>query len=989
MALRIKLKCLTLLFGWFFISFSSTEAQQQEASYNKLYQGFQSPPSSAYPIVYHWWLGGHVDILRLKEELRAFKDAGIAGFTIFEIGSNDTILVGTGPAFLSDESLETIRFAVEEAGKLGLEVGLNSASSWNAGGNWLPPQHAAKSIYQTKISLEGGKQVSIKIPFPEIPEVDPRGRKRLIEYREDGKPVYSEEIAVLALPQSGNLADTANILNVSKFFNPNTEMLEWDAPAGSWTILRYVSSNSGENLILPSKYSAGPIVDHYDAKATAFHFNYIIERLQSVLGDLRQTALKSLYMASYEAKGFTWTPTLPEEFKGINGYEVVKFLPLLFEEVQFAPQTEASFRADLQRTISELMIKNFYMKSKEISNAHGLKNNSEAGGPGLPLHNVPVEPLKALGKGLDIPRGEFWINHGRYNENGMDILRVVKEISSASNIYGNGIVEMEAFTTFQHWQEGPFEMKPIGDRAFAEGMNKVVVHGSTHNPSGIGFPGIVYHAGTHFNDKRVWWPKVKPFNDYLARVSYVLQAADFTADVLFYYGDTIPNYGGHKHGRFSAGAGYDYEIINTEILLELEVRDGNLVIPKTGAAFKLLALTEEFEIHPEVLIKLNDLLKQGAVIIGSKPKQIAERKIRTDMPDMEGWLNKLWKPFDAENIKPASIFSDANPAEVLAALGVAPDIMYEDMDFFTLDYIHYQKEGIDFYFIVNTTGEWLSREVKFRQKIKTPELWDPVTGKASKIPVYRDGEEHIALPLTLAPYESTFVVFKPGQDKGHYDGIMGDGLHPPFIRYVDQGLEIWEEGEFELTTGNQPTKIRSTKSVRTLEGAWEVFFPVGWGAPEKAIFPELKFWTESPVEGIKYFSGIARYEKHFVHQEYLVGKSETRTYLDLGDLSHVAEVWLNDQPLGITWSKPHRFDITDKLMPGINSLKVEVANTWSNRIVGDALTGEKFTQTHIAETMIKGVEKRIPWEEVPLIPSGLLGPVRLVTVPVLYGVPSQ
>ena len=76
-------------------------------------------------------------------------------------------------------------------------------------------------------------------------------------------------------------------------------------------------------------------------------------------------------------------------------------------------------------------------------------------------------------------------------------------------------------------------------------------------------------------------------------------------------------------------------------------------------------------------------------------------------------------------------------------------------------------------------------------------------------------------------------------------------------------------------------------------------------------------------------------------------------------------------------------------MPGINSLKVEVANTWSNRIVGDALTGEKFTQTHIAETMIKGVEKRIPWEEVPLIPSGLLGPVRLVTVPVLYGVPSQ
>lgn len=218
---------------------------------------------------------------------------------------------------------------------------------------------------------------------------------------------------------------------------------------------------------------------------------------------------------------------------------------------------------------------------------------------------------------------------------------------------------------------------------------------------------------------------------------------------------------------------------------------------------------------------------------------------------------------------------------------------------------------------------------------------------------------------------------------GHYNGIRGSGLHPPLIRYTENGLEIWEEGDFELSDGNQLSNIRNIKKVRTLEGAWEVFFPEGWGAPEEAIFPELKSWTESPVEGIKFFSGTARYEKHFVHQKYPAVKSETRTYLDLGDLSHVGEVWLNDQPLGITWSKPHRFDISDKLVPGVNTLKVEVANTWSNRIVGDALTGEKFTQTHIAETMIKGVEKRIPWKQVPLIPSGLFGPVRLVTVPIL------
>ncbi|NHE57840.1 glycosyl hydrolase [Cyclobacterium plantarum] len=982
--MNTKIKYILFLSG-FFAGLILPGFGQNSPEYEKFHRGFQTPPPDAHPIVYHWWLGGHVDSLRLKEEIRAFKEAGVSGFTIFEIGSRDTILVGTGPEFLGEESLKTIQFAVEEAGKLELEVGLNTASSWNAGGNWLTPEHAAKSIYQSKVNLSGGKRQKITIPFPEIPERDPRGRKRMIEFGADGKPVYAAEIALLAIPEfpGESLADTSQIRDISEFFNPKTEILDWEAPEGEWKIVRYVSSNSGENLILPSKYSAGPIVDHYDAEATAFHFNYIIDRLQSVLGDLRQTALKSLYMASYEARGFTWTPTLPEKFKSINGYDVKKLLPILFEEAEFSAETTANFQADFQRTLSELMIQNFYMKSKEVCNAHGLKNNSEAGGPGLPLHNVPVEPLKALGKGLDIPRGEFWINHGRYNEDGMDILRVVKEVSSASHIYGLGIVEMEAFTSFQHWQEGPFEMKPIGDRAFAEGMNKVVVHGSTHNPDGTGVPGIVYHAGTHYNDKRVWWPKIRPFNEYLARVSYILQEADFKADFLYYYGDTIPNYGGHKRGRFSPGAGYDYELVNTEILLGLEVQEGKIINPINGAKFSVLALTEEHKIHPEVLLKLRDMVEKGAVIIGPRPKEIARRKLKPGMPDMNGWLEELWQADGPKEFTEGAsmIYQDRDPTGLMQAMGIVPDFDYADKSFYTLDYTHYQKGEMDFYFIVNTTGDWLSRNVHFRQQDKVPEIWDPVSGQIVPVAVYEQKETQISLPLTLAPYESKFVVFGPGKAEAHYSQIAGAGLHPPKITYSADGIEIWEEGIFVLSEEAGSQEIHSSIHESNIDGAWEVFFPEGWGAPEKAVFPELTSWTSSDVEGIKYFSGTARYEKQFVHALHPTDQAGAKTYLDLGDLSHVAEVWLNDERLGITWAKPYRFDVTDLLRPGINTLRVEVANTWSNRITGDAITGGNFTQTHIEETNIKGISHiRVPWEEVPLIPSGLFGPVMLRTV---------
>jgi len=977
-------KSIFLLFGvFYFCSFTAVNGQNSDI-HAEFSRGFRTPPASAQPIVYHWWLGGDVDTVRLREELQSFKEAGISGFTIFEIGSRDTVLVGAGPAFLGDESLEILKFAIEEAGKLGLDVGLNTASSWNAGGAWLQPEHAGKSIYYRKAAITGGKELSIELPFPDIPEIDPRGRRRLIEYGPDGKPVFSLEVAVLAIPADHNAhLDTSMIINISQYFDPETELLNWQAPPGEWEVVRYVCSNSGENLVLPSRHSEGPIVDHYDAASTEFHFTYIIERLQSVLGDLRNTALKSLYMASYEARGFTWTTTLPEEFRRLNGYDVYKFIPALFEDDVFYPELTAHFKADFQLTLSELMINGFYKKSKEICNMHGLKNNCEAGGPGLPLHNVPVEPLKALGGGLDIPRGEYWMNHPRFNEEGIDILRVKKEVSSASHIYGRNIVEMEAFTTFMHWQVGPFEMKPTGDRAFAEGMNKVVVHGSTHNPAGTGYPGIVYHAGVHYNDKRVWWPKIRPFNEYMSRISYILQEADFTADVLFYYGDTIPNFGGHKNSRFTAGPGYDYEIINTEILLELIVRDSKLVLPRTGAEFRMLALTREYEINPDVLLKLNELAGQGAIIIGEKPSRVRTRRIQSDKSDLERVMDNLWTGFNISDLQGgrARIYSGIGPSQMLGHLNIVPDFSYADMEFYTLDYTHYAKDDVDFYFIRNTKGEWLSRDLSFRQQNKVPEIWDPVSGEIVPVSIYSQDENYINLPVTLAPYGSTFVVFREGSSDVRYTQVNGSGQHPPFIQYAKDGIYFLEEGIYELTNDNESVVVNNHLDERIIEGPWEVFFPEGWGAPERAFFPRLKSWTESDNEGIKYFSGIARYEKSFVHDINSNSLVNPKIILDLGDLSHVGEVWLNDQPLGITWAKPYRFDITEVLKPGENTLIIEIANTWSNRITGDALTGEKYTSTHHTGTIVPGTYRiSLPWAEVPLIESGLFGPVTITTI---------
>ncbi len=985
-----------LLAAFALFNFSCNSNEQKDTTYEALKEGFLNPPAQAKPKVYWWCLNGNIDTVRAKQELLAMKEAGIGGFDFFEIGvpKQDTMIPG-GPAFLSDESLEIIRYVVAEAGKLDLSVGLNLASSWNAGGSWVEPKHGGKSLYSSKTSVKGNSEKQkINIPFPKVSfpakHIVGDSGKPMIPFQKNGKPEYYEEVAVLAIPANieKTALDTSQIINVTRFFDSENDQLNWEVPSGEWKICRYICSNSGQQLVLPSPHSAGLTVDHFDSIAVRTHLMYIINRLESVLGDFRNTALKSFYLASYEARGFVWTSTMTSKFKEVNGYDISKFIPSLFDPEIFSADITKKVQSDFKKTLSELIINNLYKNAKEVCNSYGLKINCEAGGPGYPLYNGPAEPLKALGS-LDILRGEFWINHSRYykDSNGkdsIDILRVVKEVAAASHIYEKKIVEEEAFTSFQHWQEGPFDMKPEGDRAFCEGMNRVVFHGFSHNITGSGFPGYVYHAGTHFNDKRAWWSKVKPFIKYISRLSAVFQETDFVADVLWYYGDKIPNSATPKNAHFSVGAGYDYEVINTEILLNnLTVKDGKLVL-SNGANFSLLALENEESINPGVLVKLRELASRGGIIVGDKPRNIAEiKKSQLSQKDGVELINQLWVK---STNKKGIIFSGIAPLEMLNELNVSPDFSYSDKESYLLDYIHYKKDELDFYFIRNTSDEWVSRECSFRQQDKTPEIWDPVAGEIIPATIYNQSNEYISMPLTLAPHGSQLIALRKTNPILHYKQIITTGQHPPLLEFTKDGILLLKDGIVELKNQKQSITINNKIQSQTLIGPWELFFPKNWGAPQKVVFPELTSWTNSEIEGIKYFSGTATYKKTFQYDNQISVSGNQKIYLDLGDLSKVGEVWLNGQPLGITWSLPYKFDVTNIIKHGDNNLTIEVANTWSNRLTGDAITGDNYTNSNISRTIVAttGIlpcdQTRVPWAKVPLIVSGLLGPVNIKTI---------
>lgn len=101
-------------------------------------------------------------------------------------------------------------------------------------------------------------------------------------------------------------------------------------------------------------------------------------------------------------------------------------------------------------------------------------------------------------------------------------------------------------------------------------------------------------------------------------------------------------------------------------------------------------------------------------------------------------------------------------------------------------------------------------------------------------------------------------------------------------------------------------------------------------------------------------------------------KKDAHLWIELGDVKNLAEVIVNGKSLGIVWKKPFKVDVTGALKPGKNTLEIKVTNLWVNRLIGDKQPGNEKKFTYTTQAFYNA--------DSPLLPSGLLGPVRILSV---------
>jgi len=249
-------------------------------------------------------------------------------------------------------------------------------------------------------------------------------------------------------------------------------------------------------------------------------------------------------------------------------------------------------------------------------------------------------------------------------------------------------------------------------------------------------------------------------------------------------------------------------------------------------------------------------------------------------------------------------------------------------------YVHRQLPGKEIYWVNNRTAISRTLEADFRVSGRNVEVWHPETG-LSETASYAIANGRTKVTLNLTPNDAVFVIFTGS-----------------------------------ARSNNHVVPARTEKTVSTLEGPWTVSFQKDRGAPAGVTLDRLQSWTENSDAGIKYFSGTAVYSKHII-----VGKADmakgTDLLLDLGEVKDLAEVFVNGKSAGIVWKTPFRVNVGALLKPGGNKLEISVTNRWVNRLIGDMQPGaKKITYTTMAFYTARD----------PLLPSGLMGPVRMLSL---------
>ncbi|EWH09788.1 family 2 glycoside hydrolase [Catenovulum agarivorans DS-2] len=859
------------------------------------------------------------------------------------------------------------------------------------------PKVAASEFRLTLNSLVIGRKSRNSNPIPGIKELVLTSGYKLERYVEKklGKvfpnPQPKHDSYQWDAPTPEDQASLAlnaeQVLDITEFVDEGK--LNWQAPAGDWTVVHYFMRTTGTTNGPTTKATRGPEIDKLSKEIAQAHFDAYVGDIYDRLKPEERSALKYIVIDSYERGAQNWTDGFAERFQQQFGYDPMQFLPVYTGRIVNSAEQSERFLWDMRRMVADRVSYEYTAGIRERAHQHGLKLWLENYGH----WGFPGEFLQYGGQ-ADIVSGEFWASG---NLGAIEL----KAASSAAHIYGHKTVMSESFTAGRSdaFKNHFWNFKKRGDWSFVEGINHTLLHVYIQQGYEDKKPGVNAWFGSEFNRHNTWFDYMGGWLDYVKRSNYMMQQGTYVADIMYFIGENAPTMTGEIKPALPSG--YSYDFINAEIILHgLSVDDGQFVL-SSGARFKLLVLPDFSTMRPAVLAKIKQLVADGGAIYGPKPTQSPSLQNYPQADQQVQQLaNELWQQIDGKTVtqgqygKGMVFFDSAENVDLTQVMnklkqpadlaGLPEEVIWS----------HRSSDTHEIYFIANQSEAVVDIKPSFRlqssspNKLGQPQAWDAVTGNVRTIGQYSIENDRLVAPITLQGLQSTFVVFEKS---------VNAAIQPKAIKEISkQDKDIWlptaidntgevlidvpQNGDYQvqLTNGQtQNVELTDLPSPLALNTPWQLTFEQNRDVATSLTLDKLVSLTELKPLALKHYSGSISYQNQFNMSADML-RNDQRWILHLGQVGVVARVTINGYNLGEIWSRPLQVDVTDYLVAGNNKLKVDVATTWVNRMVGDLKYPKQFPdqkQPKVFETEIT-FESKIS-KDTELQASGLIGPVLL------------
>ncbi len=765
-----------------------------------------------------------------------------------------------------------------------------------------------------------------------------------------------------------------NLIDVSAYFKNG--QLNWQAPAGDWTIIRIGHTSTGHKNETAGA-GKGLECDKFNAAAIKLQFANWFGKIYEQAGPTAKEVINMFHIDSWECGSQNWSANFEKEFKKRRGYSLMPWLPVMAGiPIQSAEKTEQVLH-DIRETIAELVNDIFYQTMATLAKEKNCDFSAESIAPTM-MSDGMLHYSKAT-----IPMGEFWLRSPTHDKPN-DMLDAI----SGGHIYGKKIIQSESFTELRMaWDEYPGMLKAIGDRNLALGVNRLVFHVYTHNPWIEKKPGMTLDGvGLYFQRDQTWFKQSKAWLDYIARSQSLLQAGNPVVDIAVFTGEELPrrallpdrlvtslpgifgkervvqeqkrllNAGqpqrtipdGVTHSLNMADPekwinplnGYAYDSFNPDVLLNLaSVKNGRVVLPG-GASYALMVFPSQHQLMPDnqmsvaVANKILQLLKEGATILmdvnaikNDSAKNILLPIIHHNKYSM---LQKS-EPMGHWSYGKGKLVLIPYEFSNFQSLRIDPDVLLDE-NANNIAFNHRKTADADIYFISNQDNYAKKIDISLRTTGKTIEHWNPVTGETYRIKEWELKNGRTNLGLFLDANESAFII----------------------ITNQEKDKDDWKHSF-------------TSSSIHWKENDWKLQFDPAFGGPKnEQVYHDLLNWTNSGNDSIKYYSGSVIYRRNFEMDKKDVSK---QLWLNIGEVHDIASVRLNGFDCGTIFTAPNRIDISMAVLSGVNQLEITVTNTWANKLIGDHLLPESKRLTFITAPF------RL--ESKPLLKAGLIGPVSL------------